>query len=69
MVFGQNYPYYGLLLKREALEAFVCVCPNGETREVERSLGDRKGKKKGPWRARSRPRKKVPHIVTALRRV
>lgn len=41
IVFGHNFPYYDILITRDKLTAFSCLCPDGQVKEVERTWEDK----------------------------
>ncbi len=47
IAFGHNFPHYDILLKRDALAAFSCLCPDGRMRAVENIREEKTGERRG----------------------
>jgi uncharacterized GH25 family protein len=47
VVFGHNYPYFDILLTRDKLADFSCLCPDGKKIEVSHTWEDKQGQKSG----------------------
>ncbi|MBM4135987.1 MAG: DUF4198 domain-containing protein [Nitrospira sp.] len=68
VVFGHNYPYYGILISRTDLTGFSYLCPDGQIREIEKTWEDKKGEKAGALAGEITFDKKGTYVVAAHRK-
>ncbi len=69
VVFGHNYPYYDILIKRDSLASFSCLCPDGQMREVTDIWEDRMGERSGALVGEIVFEREGTYVVTAFRKV
>jgi len=69
VVFGHNYPYYGILLERDKLADFSYLCPDGKVKEVENIWEDKKDERAGALAGKITFDQKGTYIVTACKKV
>jgi len=68
VVFGHNYPYYDILIKRDSLSGFSYLCPDGKMRELENTWEDIQGDRKGALAGEISCDQEGTYIVTAYRK-
>lgn len=69
VVFGHNFPYYDILISRAKLTGFSYLCPDGQTREIEKTWEDKKGEKTGALAGDITLDQKGTYVVTAFRKI
>ncbi|MFA4915262.1 MAG: DUF4198 domain-containing protein [Syntrophales bacterium] len=69
VVFGHNFPYYDILITRDKLTGFSYLCPDGETREIEKTWEDRKGENAGALAGDIALDQEGSYVITAYRKI
>lgn len=69
VVFGHNFPYYDILISRDKLTGFSYLCPDGQTREIEKTWEDKKGENAGALAGDITLDQKGTYVVTAFRKI
>lgn len=69
VVFGHNYPYYGILISKENLAEFSYLGPDGQKKEITKTWEDKTGdKKSGALVGEITLDQKGSYVVTAARK-
>lgn len=68
VVFGHNYPYYGILIDRNSLAEFSYLGPNGQKREITKTWEDKTGERSGALVGEITLDQKGSYVVTASRK-
>jgi uncharacterized GH25 family protein len=69
VVFGHNFPYYDILIKRDSLAAFSCLRPDGQTTEVESTREEKTGERAGALAGEITFDREGTYVITACRKV
>jgi uncharacterized GH25 family protein len=69
VVFGHNFPYYGILISRESLAEFSYLGPDGQKREITKTWEDKTGERSGALVGEITLDQKGSYVVTAYRKI
>ncbi|NOY46334.1 MAG: DUF4198 domain-containing protein [Deltaproteobacteria bacterium] len=67
VVFGHNFPYYDILITKDALTEFTCIRPDGARVDVQDVREEHKGGRKGFLTGKVRTPAPGTYVVTASR--
>ncbi len=67
VVFGHNFPYYDILIKRENLTEFACSDPDGQRRSLENTWEEKKDERTGALVGKVAFNREGTYVVTASR--
>ena len=67
VVFGHNFPYYDILITKDALTEFTCIRPDGTRVDVQDVREEHRGGRKGFLTGRLRVPEPGTYVVTASR--
>ncbi len=68
VVFGHNFPYYDILIKRDALAEFCYFSPDGQKKEISKTWEDKQWKEKEHWQGNFPLSRKEPMLSARIRR-